>query len=121
MTFALKFVAAVFIGALILAALTGVILGVIFAEPSADDTREMENRCHHNGGAMSGYSPDMLHPETLASIARANKDGGCGCEPRGDRWHLCAYHDGYESGWDAGWDVGFNAGRTTTTTTTEEA
>ena len=46
-----------------------------------------------------------LHPRTLASIHLQGVDDGgnirCGCCHRGDRWWLCAYHDGYEDALDA--------------------
>ncbi len=41
--------------------------------------------------------PHDLTVENILYVADYSPDA-CGCEHRGDRWHLCSYHEGYDDG-----------------------
>ena len=48
---------------------------------------------------MSTTTWDRLEPETRADIERLRKNNmPCTCEQRGERLHLCDYHEGYDDG-----------------------
>lgn len=40
-----------------------------------------------------------LEPETRENIEYMRQQmPTCACHPRGDRWHICDYHEGYDDG-----------------------
>lgn len=48
--------------------------------------------------APDAPTPNDLTIENILYVSHYSPDSGCGCEHRGDRWHLCSYHEGYDDG-----------------------